>query len=537
MNNSFVNDFNKAIDGLLNHDKVTNTLHGKVCLICDKFLTEKDLRTMQLKTFLKHAPYFKGSPSIPDSLRSSYQSTLAHDNPRANQILSQCLLSPRSTLIYKNGNRRLQPYIMCCAQCKSGLTVTKLNKGELPQFAIANKMAVGTAPPCLEILNEIELALISQARFKGHLFAYWGGCHKSIKGWHSFYEVDVAHTAAVINQVAELTKLDNIAVVLHGPFTRQQKQKVLDKVNVSLDKVLKALDWLKKHNRFYADISIDPASIGLPTIIDNSIEVEAENTDIELKEEIQVVFPDGTINTGGCPDREAFEAAVADLRAKCPTVAPYLTSRPSSHILRDYQDLNLMRAFPKQFPFGFGHHPDFNLGCSNNGFLKHLLYLSIPSFHEANFVLVVHNMFERSRALTGALWQVHGNEKCNVSEEELNVAISRQQHGLPPIHGPGQKFLDSVKAVKRRMPHTNSAAQAAQAKFLSLTHHFGCPKILFTVSFDDSLDIRILPLSGKHDCLQWIASLADKSPSDLAKEMELLKALRYKYPGICALNF
>ena len=115
------------------------------------------------------------------------------------------------------------------------------------------------------------------------------------------------------------------------------------------------------------------------------------------------------------------------------------------------------------------------------------------------------------------------------------LSISRSI--LPPIHGPGQKFLDSVKAVKRRMPHTNGAAQAAQAKFLSLTHHFGCPEILFTVSFDDSLDIRSLPLSGKNDCLQWIASLADKSPSDLAKEMELLKAPRYKYPGIGALNF
>jgi hypothetical protein len=103
-----------------------------------------------------------------------------------------------------------------------------LKEGELPRFAIANNLAIGTAPECLEKLNEIELSLISQARFKGHLFTYWGGCHKSIKGWHSFYEVDPLHTTAVLQQVSTLTLSDNIAVVLYGPFTREQKNKVLE---------------------------------------------------------------------------------------------------------------------------------------------------------------------------------------------------------------------------------------------------------------------------------------------------------------------
>ena len=60
---------------------------------------------------------------------------------------------------------------------------------------------------------------------------------------------------------------------------------------------------------------------------------------------------------------------------------------------------------------------------------------------------------------------------------------------------------------------------------------------MFTVSFDVPLDIRILPLSGKEDTLHWISSLSDLSPTDLAEEMEILKAFQFKYPGICALNF
>jgi len=74
-------------------------------------------------------------------------------------------------------------------------------------------------------------------------------------------------------------------------------------------------------------------------------------------------------------------------------------------------------------------------------------------------------------------------------------------------------------------------------KFLSLTHKFGCPKVLFTVCFDDSLDLRILTLSGKEDAMDWIASLDELSASEKAAKMDKLNALRYKYPGLCAFNF
>ena len=49
-----------------------------------------------------------------------------------------------------------------------------------------------------------------------------------------------------------------------------------------------------------------------------------------------------------------------------------------------------------------------------------------------------------------------------------------------------------------------------------MTHYYGCPKLLFTVSFDDSLDIRMLALSGKSDTLQWLDTLQHKQPSDVS---------------------
>ena len=432
MNDTLLNEFNGAIDGLLVHDVASNSLHPRVCLVCDKFLTNTDYRTMRLKTFMKYVPYLRGADSIPTSLRQQYCCSFVTESTAVNALLAQCLLSPRSSLVkHSSKDRRLHSSIMCCATCHGGLKLDKLrDKGTLPRFAIANDLAIGKAPPCLEILNDVELALISQARFKGHLFAFWGGCHKSIKGWHSLYEVDVEHTAAVLDQVAELTKLNNIAVVLTGPFTRQQKSKILDKVIVNIDNVKAAFKWLQENNRLYSNMSFDTTTIRTPIIIDNSNEIEGENTDIELKEEIQVVFPDGTIHTAGCTDKANFEKTLADLRATYPEATPYLTSRPSRAVLREYENMNLMRAFPKQFPFGYGYHSLFNHECSANGFLQHLQYLSIPSFHEATFVLVIHNMFERSKALTSSMWQVRGREKCDVSEQDLNTAISRKLKGL-----------------------------------------------------------------------------------------------------------
>ena len=525
-------ELNQAIDDILCYDEATKRLSGRVCMVCDKLLKRDEYRTMGLTTFARHAEHLRGGSTVTDAVRGCYTTTIPEPH---RSKLKDCLLSPRSKLVYSDKRRR-SPKIMLCQECKSGMNGRKLKEGRLPRYAIANGMTIGTAPECLTRLNEIELALVSQARFKGHLFTYWGGCHRSIKGWHSFYEVDAGRTAAVLDQVAELTEATNIGVILTGPFTPEQKEKVLKKTRVNTTWVREALEWLKKNNRLYAGIGTP--RIGTPVVVDNSEAVESENTDIESKEEIKVVFPDGTIRTGGCTDGEEFTRAIAEIRARCGGTVPYLTSRPSRKILRDYEDETLMRAFPLQFPYGEGYHEDFSINASQNGYLKHLLSLSIPAFHESCFVLTVHNIYERGRALTGSIWRVlGGGERCDVSEEELNAAIEQKLKGLEPTVGPGKAFLESVEAVKRNLAHSNGASKAGQSKFLSLNHHFGCPKLLFTVAFDDSLDIRILALSGEDDAIGWVQRLEDRSAEEVVAEMDRLSGIRYRYPGLCAYNF
>ena len=377
---------NKEIEEILHHDSTNNTLHGVVCLVCDKLMKRKERCKISLKTFLKsYAPHLKGDDDVPDQLRQCYKFSVPDDD-EANRVLSECLLSPRAKVVHAREKRKGSAKVMCCQECKSGLAPRKLRKGELPRFAVANGMTIGTPPPCIERLNEIELALISQARFRGHLFTYWGGCHRSIKGWHSFYEVDPSHSTAVLGEVGRFTSGKNIAVVLCGPFTSEQKQKVLRRTeSINTEWVMEAYDWLRANNRLYENVPIP--NIQAPTIIDNSTNVESENTDIETKEEIRVVFPLTTVKAAGCATGAEFDKAVAEIKAKCGETMPYLVSRPSEKLLRDYEDENLMRAFPLQFPYGYGYHPDFNIKVSQNGCLKHLLSLSIPSFHEACSVL------------------------------------------------------------------------------------------------------------------------------------------------------
>jgi len=195
---------NKEMEEILHHDSTNdstnNTLHGAVCLVCDKLMKRKERCKISLKTFLKsYAPNLKGDDDVPDPLRQCCKFSVP-DDEEANRVLSECLLSPRAKVVHAGEKRKGSAKVMCCQECKSGLAPRKLRKGELPRFAVANGMAIGTPPPCIERLNEIELALISQARFRGHLFTYWGGCHRSIKEWHSFYEVDPSHSTAVLGE-------------------------------------------------------------------------------------------------------------------------------------------------------------------------------------------------------------------------------------------------------------------------------------------------------------------------------------------------
>ena len=403
--------FNDGVKSILLQPEKKASLCGHVCIACDTLVKRADRRKVSVKQLKKLAPFMQGDPTLHSDVRNHYTASFA----KPGTDLFQALLSPRSHVLPSHNKRKAES-VVCCSECNGKMKTKHLQKSNAPRFALFNAMAIGIAPPCLQRLNDVELAMISQARFRGHLFSFWGGCHRSIKGWHSFYKVNPSHTMSSMNSVSALTSSDNIAVVLTGPFTPEQKAKVKSRTVVRVEMMEEAFLWLKANNPLCHSESMP--QFQKPIITDNSTEVESENTDIETKEDIKVIFPDGTASTGGCATKIEFEKAVSELKLKTPTSKPFVISKPTSEILRDYEDENLLRAFPLQFPYGYGSHNDLNVNVSQNGYLIHLSKMSIPAFHTPEFVLVMHNMFERSRALTGAAWKVMGgNERCDLSGE------------------------------------------------------------------------------------------------------------------------
>jgi len=86
---------------------------------------------------------------------------------------------------------------------------------------------------------------------------HWGACHHSIKGWHSFYELDPSQTTAVLGEVGRFTNGEKSIVVLSSPFTSEQKQKVLQKTeSINTEQVMNSYEWLRVNNWLYKNVPV-----------------------------------------------------------------------------------------------------------------------------------------------------------------------------------------------------------------------------------------------------------------------------------------
>ena len=269
-----------------------------------------------------------------------------------------------------------------------------------------------------------------------------------MRGWHNLYENDVEHIAGALQQLEQFGAGKLVACILQGPFTMQQIDQVRDKVMVRPRFILKAMHWLKHYNRLYKDVHIPTASeLPTPFIIDDSELVESTNTNIESRFEYTVVFP-GTDEiddtNGGNISQEEFRRDVIDSMDTSNTVT--LVSRPTQNRLKDYEGDALLRAFPLQFPYGYGLAPKSTTKATTTqdeakiklDFLFHLQRLSICHMHRGDFILVLHNMYERQRAVSIAYLRcLHkvGDESiaehfANLTVPQLQRAINRVQSNL-----------------------------------------------------------------------------------------------------------
>ena len=540
---------NAFSNGLKNLVTTEGSDHAsKACLICDCLLEWNDdgfLTKARLKSLKER---LSGEGVEFESLHPDLKHYYSYKGKGHETWMDGMFLSPRGVFDECKG-------FNCCKECCKvmGSATIKPSRMILPMYAIANGSLIGDAPLELTQLNDVELALVSLARVDKHVFTFYGGAHKSMRGWHNLYENDVENIAGALQQLEAFGAGKTVACILQGPFTKYQLSKVKERTMIRPPFVLRALRWLKRNNLVYREIRI-PRVDELPTpiIIDDSEQVESANTAIESRFEYTVVFP-GTeeINStnGGHISQEAFRLEVIESLDTSNSLT--VVSRPTQNRIKDYEGDSLMRAFPLQFPYGIGLKTRVEASSSETTrneakirlkYLFHLQRLSIRHMHRGDFILVIHNMYEKHKAVSIAYLRcLHKEGDQNIAELFANMTVEQLQNAINRVqsHTPNQdrvtaQLLRSIDAVCKNMGHTNDAAKSARLKLFANTVRFGQGSIFLTVTPDDSncFRINIYVLSKCKDpptCLDDLAGID--------ADFEMSHKIRQEFPGLCAFDF
>jgi hypothetical protein len=115
-----------------------------------------------------------------------------------------------------------------------------------------------------------------------------------------------------------------------------------------------------------------------------------------------------------------------------------------------------MRAFPLQFPYGIGLTTQVEASTSDTNrndakvrlkYLFHLQRLSIRYMHQGDFILVIHNMYEKHKAVSIAYLRcLHKEGDQNIAKLFANMTVEQLQNAINRVqsHTPNQ---DSNRAT------------------------------------------------------------------------------------------
>ena len=146
-----------------------------------------------------------------------------------------------------------------------------------------------------------------------------------------------------------------------------------------------------------------------------------------MTEDFKVVFPEGTTteNNGGLDSMKDFVDVIKKVRDNGTNMEIMSKSLPD--IASDYKDNNLVKAFPKVFPYGYGGpHDDRYMSNGSlskswklQDYLEHISMLSKPSIHEGLFSLVVYNIYTKQTLVNNAVYR--SRDDMNLTENFANL--------------------------------------------------------------------------------------------------------------------
>ena len=288
---------------------------------------------------------------------------------------------------------------------------------------------------------------------------------------------------------------------------------------------------------------------------------EAGANHVSNEVNVTVLFPDnsGDINTsGGFKTQDEFREFL--FKNPGARVKHAFHTRPTGNRQHDYDVDEFVKAFPLQFPFGYGGFPKqkqmipFFEGKKNkledDVLLRHLLRHRKPDFHRSDFNLVTNTVLMKSEVFRKVRLQcslsfkdakLMGEKYGEMSGIDVNnsVAKVRAEVRLSPQSQASDKFLQSVSAVCADLPHSNEATIVARDEYFSMIVQFGLPALFVTISPDDQRSVWIKVYLLKDQSLHWnrepdIDSIEDK---EIIAEYRQRVQDRVKYPGLCAEDY
>ena len=266
-----VTAFIKDLESYTVKNEAAGTFEAAICCVCDSM--PKKAQSSIFVDISDAASLFDMADMHGKRLTDEfmYPSELINQY-RTNHIeLEMFVLSPFSFINNKDE-------ILICKDCYSDLKANKKKKKKVrrpPKESIANCYVIGDAPFEMKDLNEVELSLLSRVRLFCQSWTFFGGCHKHIKGWHTFFKNRNCDNVGNLMQLIDSD--DNVVkcvllVVLCGPFTSTQKAMTMQRTAVNPLKVVRAWKWIIINNFNYKDEVIPHIdSIPTPTVIHENL--------------------------------------------------------------------------------------------------------------------------------------------------------------------------------------------------------------------------------------------------------------------------
>jgi hypothetical protein len=232
------------------YDTATKTLRAAICGVCDSIPQKaKCSRFVAISEAVKlfargHLSHHELPELYPIALKNEYTLTQY-------PALKPFVLSPAT---YVND----QNEILICKTCHRELVenyakAQRKEKSCQPVQSIANGYLIGSAPPQLNTLNDVELTLLSRVRIYCQSWIFFAGCHKHIQGWHTLFKNRPMENVANLTRIADSGMNSMVMVALCGPFTETQHALTMEKTAVRPELVIAAWEWLKQNNFRYAD--------------------------------------------------------------------------------------------------------------------------------------------------------------------------------------------------------------------------------------------------------------------------------------------